>query len=194
MKHPYSRAITLLAMVVMLLASTLSITAQERRPVDSRHPMWLIHVDVWNKADPQKIIDLIPEEVKPFVVLNLSLSCQYDTEKNVYKMPQNAVRTYKSWGTVCQKNGMWFTCQPASGGHTHIQDTDLETFEYFYRRFPNFLFRMKDPWREQSILQIPMTSRRTSMISGTLNHSSPVISIVAMSVAPHPVPIAPNAP
>lgn len=139
MKHPYSRAITLLAMVVMLLASTLSITAQERRPVDSRHPMWLIHVDVWNKADPQKIIDLIPEEVKPFVVLNLSLSCQYDTEKNVYKMPQNAVRTYKSWGTVCQKNGMWFTCQPASGGHTHIQDTDLETFEYFYRRFPNFL-------------------------------------------------------
>ena len=96
-------------------------------------------MDVWNKADPQKIIDLIPDDVKPYVCLNLSLSCQYDKEKNVYKMPQNAVRTYKSWATVCQLNGMWFTCQPASGGHTHIQDTDLETFEYFYRRYPNFL-------------------------------------------------------
>lgn len=114
-------------------------SAQERRPVDSKHPMWLVHVDVWNKADPQKIINLIPDDIKPYVVLNLSLSCQYDTEKNVYKMPQNAVKTYKSWGTVCQANGMWFTCQPASGGHTHIQDNDLETFEYFYKRFPNFL-------------------------------------------------------
>ena len=37
-------------------------------------------------------------------------------------------------------------------------------------------------------------SSRTSIISGTRNHSSPVISIVAISVAPHPVPIAPNAP
>ncbi len=101
--------------------------------------MWLIHVDVWNKADPQKIIDLIPDDIKPFVCMNLSLSCQYDTEKDVYKMPQNAIRTYKSWATVCQHNGMWFTCQPASGGHTHIQDDDLETFEYFYKRYPNFL-------------------------------------------------------
>ena len=71
--------------------------------------------------------------------MNLSLSCQFDKEKNIYKMPQNALRTYKSWGTVCQANGMWFTCQPASGGHTHIQDSDLETFEYMFRRFPNFL-------------------------------------------------------
>lgn len=101
--------------------------------------MWMIHVDVWNKADPQKIIDLIPVELRPWVCMNLSLSCQYDKERNVYKMPQNAVKTYKSWGSVCQANGMWFTCQPASGGHTHIQDNDLETFEYFFKRYPNFL-------------------------------------------------------
>jgi len=131
------QCIALIAMLVFRF--TLTASAQERRPVDSQHPMWLVHVDVWNKADPQKIINLIPDEIKPYVVLNLSLSCQYDTEKNVYKMPQNAVKTYKSWATVCQHNGMWFTCQPASGGHTHIQDDDLETFEYFYKRFPNFL-------------------------------------------------------
>ena len=128
-----------LMLAVMVMAASLNVSAQSRRPIDSKHPLWLIHVDVWNKADPQKIIDLIPEEVKPYVCMNLSLSCQYDTERNVYKMPQNAVRTYKSWATVCQANGLWFTCQPASGGHTHIQDDDLETFEYFYKRFPNFL-------------------------------------------------------
>ena len=54
-------------------------------------------------------------------------------------MPRNAVRTYKSWASVCQQNGMWFSCQPASGGHTHIQDNDLETFEYFFKTYPNFL-------------------------------------------------------
>ena len=128
-----------LTLLVLMLFAGLSLSAQSRRPIDSKHPLWLIHVDVWNKADPQKIINLIPDDVKPYVCMNLSLSCQYDTEKNVYKMPQNAVRTYKSWATVCQHNGLWFTCQPASGGHTHIQDDDLETFEYFYKRYPNFL-------------------------------------------------------
>lgn len=129
---------TLLA-ALCCLCLTLSAAAQQRRPIDSRHPAWLVHIDVWNKADPQKIIDLIPADVRPFVIMNLSLSCQYDTERNVYKMPQNAVRTYKSWATVCQQNGLWFTCQPASGGHTHIQDDDLETFEYFFKHYPNFL-------------------------------------------------------
>lgn len=132
---------TLLGLIVAIVA-TLAVpnaAAQERRPVDSRHPLWLVHIDVWNSADPQKIIDLIPEDIKPYVCMNLSLSCQYDTELNMYRMPRCAVRTYKSWASVCQANGLWFTCQPASGGHTHIQDDDLETFEYFFKTYPNFL-------------------------------------------------------
>ena len=127
----------LLTVLLAIVAQTT--LAQQRRPIDSQHPLWFIHVDVWYKADPQKIIDLIPDEVKPYVCMNLSLSCGYDTDLNIYKMPQNAFQTYKSWGTVCQQNGMWFTCQPASGGHTHIQDDDMVMFEYFYKHFPNFL-------------------------------------------------------
>ncbi len=126
-------------MLALLALSVQTVAAQERRPIDSQHPLWFIHVDVWYKADPQKIIDLIPEDIRPYVCLNLSLSCQYDKELNIYKMPQNAFQTYKSWGTVCQQNGMWFSCQPASGGHTHIQDDDMATFEYFFKQFPNFL-------------------------------------------------------
>ena len=124
---------------LLLMVAWQSATAQQRRPIDAQHPLWLIHIDVWNSADPQKIIDLIPEDIKPYVCMNLSLSCQFDTKTGMYRMPRNAVRTYKSWGTVCQQNGMWFSCQPASGGHTHIQDNDLETFEYFFKTFPNFL-------------------------------------------------------
>lgn len=129
----------LLALSFLLALASAPAAAQSRRPIDSRHPAWLIHIDVWNKADPQKIINLIPEDIRPYVIMNLSLSCQYDTQRNVYKMPQNAVPTYESWASICQKNGLWFTCQPASGGHTHLQDDDLETFEYFYKTYPNFL-------------------------------------------------------
>jgi len=127
----------LFALLFLMAAQTMS--AQQRRPIDSQHPLWLIHIDVWNSADPQKIIDLIPSDIKPYVCMNLSLSCQFDTKTGMYRMPRNAVRTYKSWATVCQQNNMWFSCQPASGGHTHIQDNDLETFEYFFKTFPNFL-------------------------------------------------------
>ena len=129
----------LLALLVGILCLTCGAMAQQRRPIDNEHPLWMIHIDVWNAADPQKIIDLVPDDIKPWVCMNLSLSCQYDKDNNVYKMPRSAVRTYKSWASVCQQNGMWFTCQPASGGRTHLQTTDLETFEYFFKRYPNFL-------------------------------------------------------
>ena len=40
--------------------------AQSRRPIDNEHPLWMIHIDVWNAADPQKIIDLVPDDIKPW--------------------------------------------------------------------------------------------------------------------------------
>ncbi len=126
-------------LVLALMATFQMMMAQQRRPVDNQHPLWLVHIDVWNSADPQKIIDLIPADIRPYVCMNLSLSCQYDKDLDMYRMPRCAVRTYKSWASVCQLNNMWFTCQPASGGHTHIQDDDLETFEYFFKAYPNFI-------------------------------------------------------
>ena len=129
----------LLLLLIVLNFAAFKMHAQQRRPIDSRHPLWLVHIDIWNQADPQKIIDLIPEDIKPYVCMNLSLSCSYDIKKNVYMRPQNAILTYKSWASVCQKNGLWFTCQPASGGHTHIPDNQLDTFEYFFKNYPNFL-------------------------------------------------------
>ena len=44
-----------------------------RRPVSKNEPMWIVHIDSWNCADPQKIIDLIPKDIRPYVVFNISL-------------------------------------------------------------------------------------------------------------------------
>ena len=125
--------------LVMIFTFVSPTEAQQRRPIDNRHPLWFIHVDVWNNADPQKIIDLIPEDIRPYVCFNLSLSCSYDKDLKIYQKPQLAIPTYKSWASVCCANNVWFTCQPASGGHTHIMDDELDTFEYFFIRYKNFL-------------------------------------------------------
>ena len=132
------KKILLLFVLICLCALNMQ-AVEQRRPIDSRQPLWIVHIDVWNAADPQKIIDLVPDDIKPYVCMNLSMSCQFDTSVGTYKMPQDAVQTYKSWATVCQKNKMWFMCQPASGGMTHLKDSDLVTFEYFFKNYPNFL-------------------------------------------------------
>ena len=74
------RLLLSLSLIIGSFALTL---AQERRPISNEHPMWMIHVDVWNAADPQKIIDLVPEDIRPYVCMNLSLSCQFDKEKKI---------------------------------------------------------------------------------------------------------------
>lgn len=55
------------------LSASASATAL-RRPVSAEQPMWIVHIDSWNYADPEKIIDLIPEDILPYVVFNISLS------------------------------------------------------------------------------------------------------------------------
>ena len=75
-----------LFLISYFLVSLFSLAwAQQRRPIDNEHPMWMIHIDVWNSADPQKIIDLIPEDIRPYVCMNLSLSCQFDTATSMYR-------------------------------------------------------------------------------------------------------------
>ena len=52
-----------------------------RRPLSAEQPMWIVHIDSWNYADPAKIIDLIPEDILPYVVFNISLSINWSKEK-----------------------------------------------------------------------------------------------------------------
>lgn len=110
-----------------------------RRPISPEQPMWLMHIDTWNWPDPQKVIDLIPKDIRPYVVMNISLSISHDTNTGKFNIVTYGYETARSWLRVCAENGMWATVQCASGGFSHFSETDLSVYEEFYREYPNFI-------------------------------------------------------
>lgn len=119
-------------------------TGTLRRPIDKEHPAWLVHIDVWNNPDPQAIIDLIPDDVKPYVIFNISLSVSQDDDGNFIR-PVDGYNTAKSWLRVCAENNVWTMVQASSGGYCHWPDFENYSdfsgslFEEFYQEFPNFV-------------------------------------------------------
>ena len=107
--------------------------------------MWIVHIDSWNYADPAKIIDLIPEDILPYVVFNISLSINWDPDNKKWLMVKDGYETAKSWIRTCAEKGVWTMIQPSSGGQSHFPDyeadDDLEDTIYaeFFRDYPNFI-------------------------------------------------------
>ena len=117
-----------------------------RRPISPEQPMWIVHIDTWNTADPDKIIDLIPEDILPYVVFNISLSVNWDSEQKRFMIVEYGYETAKSWLRTCAERGVWAMIQPASGGQCHLPDYDPAEVDYeetvfgeFFRDYPNFL-------------------------------------------------------
>lgn len=117
-----------------------------RRPVSPEQPMYIIHIDSWNYADPAKIIELIPEDLLPYVVFNISLSINWSDEEQRFIRVHDGYETAKSWLRTCAEKNVWAMIQPASGGLCHFpdyteKDYDLEgtLFAEFFREYPNFL-------------------------------------------------------
>lgn len=106
----------------------ISITAEAastmRRPCDPEHPMLIVHIDTWNVADPAKIIALIPEDIRPYCVFNISLSINWSNDKKEWLMVQDGYECAKSWLKTCADEGIWCMVQPASGGQCHLPDYD----------------------------------------------------------------------
>lgn len=117
------------------------LSAPFRRPISPNQPMWLVHIDTWNYADAQKIIDLIPADIRPYVVMNISLSISHDNtaDPGRYNIVEYGYETAKSWVRTCAQNQMWCMIQPSSGGFSHLSDFDLSVYEEFFRDYPNFL-------------------------------------------------------
>lgn len=119
-------------------------TGKLRRPITPEHPAWLIHIDTWCTPDPQAIIDLIPDDIRPYVIFNISLSVSRDSEGN-FNNVANGYETAKSWLRTCAANNVWAMAQGASGGFCHWPDFsdysqfEGSLFEEFYREYPNFL-------------------------------------------------------
>lgn len=116
-----------------------------RRPLSADSPMYILHVDTWVTPDPEAVIELIPEEILPYVVFNISLSVASDAEAEQFTTVQYGYETAKSWLRVLAENNCWAMIQPASGGPCHFPDygidEDLENtiFGEFFREYPNFL-------------------------------------------------------
>lgn len=105
-----------------------------RRPISPEQPAWIIHIDVWQYADPQKIIDMVPEDVRPYVIFNISTSSSDD------KSP-NGPAIYDSWMKICAQNRVWTMIQCASGYFNRMPDTpdDVSAYEQYFKEYPNFL-------------------------------------------------------
>ncbi|MCI1268932.1 MAG: alpha/beta hydrolase-fold protein [Ruminococcus sp.] len=141
---------------------TASAASNMRRPCSSDKPMLIVHVDTWNYADPAKIISLIPEDIKPYCVFNLSLSINWSTTEHQWKMVQDGYQCVKSWLKTCADENVWCMVQPASGGQCHLPDYDTNgnivqfpnkgefvshadddyentIYAEFFRDYPNFI-------------------------------------------------------
>lgn len=119
-------------------------TGTLRRPISPENPAWFIHIDTWNTPDPQAIIDLIPADIRPYVVFNISLSVSRGSDGN-FNNVANGYETAKSWLRTCAENNVWAMVQGASGGYCHWPDFsdysqfEGSLFEEFYREYPNFI-------------------------------------------------------
>jgi len=137
------KTFTFFTLLLLLFLSISSLEASNRtpirRPISPQQPMWLIHIDTWNYADPQKIIDLIPADIRPYVVMNISLSINHDENTGKWITCEYGYETAKSWLRTCAENQMWAVVQPSSGGFSHFSDFDLSVYEEFFREYPNFL-------------------------------------------------------
>lgn len=120
-----------------LLVSSSAIAADLRRPISPSQPAWLIHIDAWTKADPQKVIELIPDDIKPHVIVNLAMSVDGYAD-GTFKRNPDAESLCRSWLRTCAQNRMWAVVQCASGAPS-VFGEDSDVFEQFYKEFPNFL-------------------------------------------------------
>jgi hypothetical protein len=138
----FKRCLLAFCLILSLLSiSSMNVQADTplRRPISNEQPMYLVHIDTWNYADPQKIIDLIPMDIRPYVVMNISLSISHDVATSRFKVAEYGYEIAKSWLRTCAQNQMWATVQHSSGGYAQFSDFDLSVYEEFYRDFPNLI-------------------------------------------------------
>ncbi|MEL1242611.1 glycoside hydrolase family 98 domain-containing protein, partial [Flavobacterium flavipallidum] len=105
--------------------------ASMRRVLSPTSPMYLIHVDAWTDQ-PQEVIDLIPMDIRPFVVINISMSTSI--------LGDRGFDCAESWLNTCAQNGMWAMVQASSGiQNAFATDTNLSAYESLYIKYPNFI-------------------------------------------------------
>lgn len=122
----------------------------KRREISNTQPTWMIFIDSPSTPDPQKIIDAIPEDIRPFVIFTIAMSINTGGDpgkgdSKAWNSVEYGWETAESWIRVCAQNKVWAMIQPASGGICHFEDYDnyeemeQSNFKRFYETYPNFL-------------------------------------------------------
>lgn len=171
-RMPIQRFIVFLLWICLAVLSyaDLRLGSPLRRPISPQQPMWLVHIDTWNWADPQKIIDLVPMDVRPYVVFNISLSINHDAETSQWLTVEYGYETAKSWLRTCAENQVWAMIQPSSGGFSHFSDFDLTVYEEFYRDYPNLIgFNYCEQFWGYDSTTDPLSARWTDRINHFAN-------------------------
>lgn len=125
-----------ISLLLLCLITAISLSAQDepalRRTISPEKPMLIVHIDTWNTADPERIIEMVPKDILPYVCFNLSLSA---TDATCISGPN----VCDSWMKACASKGVWTMIQPSSGAHNRFSDTDFSDYERYFKQYPNFL-------------------------------------------------------
>ncbi len=122
----------LFLLLTTLLCSSDLMGAPLRRPISPSQPMWIIHIDTWNNPDPERIIEMVPEDIRPYVCFNLSLSA---TDATCCNGPD----VCDSWMKACAAKRVWAMIQCASGSHSRFSDKEFSEYERYFKEYPNFI-------------------------------------------------------
>ncbi len=158
--------VTLLFLVIAQFSAVAQASLPLRRPISPQQPMWLVHIDTWNYPDPQKIIALIPQDIRPFVVMNISLSISHNETTSQYQVAEYGYEIAKSWVRACAENQIWVTVQPSSGGFSQFSDLDLSVYEELFRNYPNFIgFNYAEQFWGYDSVTDPLSAKWTDRIA-----------------------------
>ena len=98
-----------------------------RRPVSPQRPMWLVHVTSLDNEDAAQTADGLPDDLRPYAVLNLAMSNNADPDLLDKYLGQ------------CQAKGVWVMIQPSSGQRHYLDSVNIARYEDYYRRYPNLV-------------------------------------------------------
>ncbi|WAJ71901.1 glycoside hydrolase family 98 domain-containing protein [Catenovulum adriaticum] len=103
-----------------------------RRPLSPQSPMYLVHVSLNVGDEPQEIIDAIPVDMRPYVVLNLNPVGTTEGTTEGYLL-------MREWLQESLDNDMWAMVQPSSGIRNRMDNSDTSNYEKLYQDYPNLI-------------------------------------------------------
>lgn len=114
------------------LAAVGAQASTHRRALSPQSPMYLIHVTYSTGDTPEEIIGAVPEDVLPYVVLNLNpAGTKVGTNEGYLLM--------REWLQVAKDKGVWAMVQPSAGIINRMDDADTTNYERLYADFSNMI-------------------------------------------------------